>query len=53
MNEDDEDEDDDYEDDEDDDEDGRRIIPIALGLSADGLKSINFEEIFFLLVDSC
>ena len=25
-------------DDEDDDEDGRRIIPIALGLSAGGLK---------------
>ena len=35
MNEDDEDD----EDDDDDDEDGRRIIPIALGLSAGGLKT--------------
>ena len=31
-------EDDDDDDDDDDDEDGRRIIPIALGLSAGGLK---------------
>ena len=47
MNEDDEDDDDD---DDDDDEDGRRIIPIALGLSAGGLKKSNkttFVEIHF------
>ena len=40
--EDDDDEDDDDEDDE-DDEDGQRIIPLALGLSAGGLKSTGFN----------
>ena len=39
-------EDDDDEDDEDDDEDGRRIIPIALGLSAGGLKRGFSEPLF-------
>ena len=38
VNEDDDD-DDDEDDDDDDDRDGRRIIPIALGLSAGGLKT--------------
>ena len=36
---------DDDEDDDDDDGDGRPIIPIALGLSAGGLKTIKFHNI--------
>ena len=45
--------DDDDDDDDEDDEDGRRIIPIALGLSAGGLKnhtiqSIISEEMIFI-----
>ena len=41
----DDDDDDDEDDDDDDDGDGRRIIPIALGLSAGGLKTIKFHNI--------
>ena len=41
----------DEDDEEDDDEDGRRIIPLALGLSAGGLKTsvqINLKRYIFL-----
>ena len=43
-------EDEDDEDEDDDDEDGRRIIPIALGLSAGGLKMGYFLGKVFVMI---